>query len=389
MKIAVVVHGRFHTFELVRALMEFGEDVTLFTNYPKRKVEKWGIPRCNVESILIHGILARIVHEVRALSVQRYFEPRLHSLFSKLVRRKIRGEKYDVVMVFSGVAEEIFEELKGKGTLKILVRGSSHIDTQNALLSEESARSGRAVERPGQWIIAREKREYELADSIQVLSSFALNSFLDKGIQREKVHKLILGVDTGRFRPDEKIISGRQERILSGKPLRILTVGSFSFRKGILDLEKIISVLFKNFHFTFVGDVPDEGRDLAERLDGKCRMIPRQPEVDLTGIYDSSDIFIFPTIEDGFAVVLNQALSAGLPVVCTSNCCGPDVVNEGKTGWVLPIRSPELFIDRLKWCDSNREELAEMARNVYGRYSRDRTWNDTATDLIRICKNRL
>ena len=60
------------------------------------------------------------------------------------------------------------------------------------------------------------------------------------------------------------------------------------------------------------------------------------------------------------------------------------MVREGQTGWVLPIRSPEAFIARLDWCDSHREELAEMVRRTYYQFQ-PRTWADVAVDFESIC----
>ena len=385
MKIAIVVPGRFHAFGLVLGLIENGEDVTLFTNYPKCVVKKWGIPTEKVRSFLLHGVVAKMINKLRCNTIQKMVEPFMNSWFSVWAGKKILKEQYDVVRVFSGVAEEIFRMVKDVNTVKILVRGSSHIETQHTLLSEETVRAERALEIPSQWIIEREKNEYELADNIQVLSSFALKSFLDKGIQRNKVDVFPLGVDTTKFRPDRKIIEKRVERMLSGKPLRVLIVGSFSFRKGILDLEKIVLALSENMHFTFVGDIPFEGKDIAKRIKENINMIPRQPEYKLVEFYNSADVFIFPTIEDGFAVVLSQALAAGLPIICTTNCCGPDLLNNGANGWVVPIRKPGLFIEQLKWCENSRKDLADMVRNIHESDSKQRTWNDAAMDFVNIC----
>lgn len=386
MRIAIVVPGRFYGFDRARALIENGEDVTVYTNYPKCIVRKWGIQKKNVKSFLFHGILSRLFNmlQLRQKSAIEHF---LSTLFAKWAKNKILQEKYDIVTVFSGVAEEIFRAIKDDSTLKILNRGSSHIITQHVLLNEESIRAKKSLELPCEWIIEREKREYELADNIQVLSTFALNSFLENKVPKEKMYILPLGIDTSLFRPKETIIKERVNRIIAGKRLNVLMVGSFSFRKGIFDLENIISSLSEDFNFTFVGDVPNEGKGIAKKLKGKIEMIPRQPEFELAKYYNEADIFIFPTIEDGFAAVLTQALAAGLPVICTTNCGGPDIIREGETGWILPIRSPRLFIEQLKWCDKNREELSNIARSSYESNSKDRTWNDIAIDFIGICGN--
>lgn len=139
LKIAIVVHGRFHAFDLARELIKQGHDVTLFTNYPNKFVEKFDIPQKFVQTFLLHGILTRVIHKLHEVLGIPDFEYFLHAEFSKWAARKLINyqDKYDVVHVFSGVAEEIFQALADRCVLKSLMRGSAHIHTQFQLLSEE------------------------------------------------------------------------------------------------------------------------------------------------------------------------------------------------------------------------------------------------------------
>jgi glycosyltransferase involved in cell wall biosynthesis len=113
-------------------------------------------------------------------------------------------------------------------------------------------------------------------------------------------------------------------------------------------------------------------------------VVPKQAQDHLPAWYSDNDLFLFPTIEDGFPVVLAQAQANALPILTTPNCSGPDFITDGATGWVLPIRSPEAFVERLNWCDANRPALADMVRGAYTRY-RVRDWNDVAADFERLC----
>jgi len=77
--------------------------------------------------------------------------------------------------------------------------------------------------------------------------------------------------------------------------------------------------------------------------------------------------------------VLSQAQAACLPILTTTNCSGPDLITTDDTGWVLPIRSPEAFVDRLLWCAGNRPKLAEMV-TFLSHIHRTRDWKDVALD---------
>lgn len=384
LKIAVVVHGRFYAFDLVRELIQQGHDITLFTNYPARTVARFGIPETNVRSFVLHGILSRIVHLLNSFGQLLHLGPFIHSWFSQWVAHELVRADYDIVHAFSGVAEEVFSSLDTKKTHKILVRGSSHIRTQARLLEEEESRAGLAVDKPSTWMIGREEREYRLADQIVVLSTFARDSFLDHGINAQHLKILPLGAQLGRFRPPASLIEERCQRVLSGQPLHVLMVGTFSLRKGAIDLLKLASSTGSDFQFRFVGAIADDAKCLIRSDQSTIEFIPKQPQFELPSMYAWADLFIFPTIEDGYAVVLSQAQAAGLPILATTNCAAPDIVSPGESGWIFSIRDPDAFAHQLKWCNEHRQELAYMVKQIYATFQ-PRDWADVAKDFATLC----
>jgi glycosyltransferase involved in cell wall biosynthesis len=391
LKIAVVVHGRFHAFDLVRELIKQGNEVTLFTNYPKYIVERFGIPQIHVRSFLLHGIFSRIFQKLNQLLPIPSFEPLFLSLFSKWAARHISKESYDVVHCFSGIAEELFKSSPSNNkTLNVLVRGSAHITVQKQLLDQEEIRANSPVEidKPSDWIIAREEREYQLADIIVVLSTFAQTSFIQQGIEPKKLRILPLGTQLSLFRPSTKIIADRCQRILSEQPLRVLMVGNFSLQKGAIDFVEIAKNAGSNFQFKFVGTITNDGHLLHETNNQYIDFVPKQPQSELPQAYAEADVFIFTTIQDGYAVVLSQAQAAGLPILATTNCSAPDFIVENETGWILPIRSPDTFIGRLNWCSEHRQELAEMVKRVYEDFE-PRDWSNVAQDFTIIARDYL
>ena len=127
-----------------------------------------------------------------------------------------------------------------------------------------------------------------------------------------------------------------------------------------------------------------EARPLAKSLGNIVELVPKQPQQDLPSWYADSDLFLFPTIEDGFGVVLAQAQANALPILTTPNCSGPDFIRDGETGWILPIRSPAAFVKRLAWCDANRPVVADMVHKAYTQFH-VRDWNAVAADFETLC----
>jgi glycosyltransferase involved in cell wall biosynthesis len=129
-------------------------------------------------------------------------------------------------------------------------------------------------------------------------------------------------------------------------------------------------------------------RPLVASLKSRATFVPKQPQASLRDQYSWGDVFVFPTLEDGFPAVLAQAAMGALPILTTSNGAGTDLVRDGETGFVLPIRSPASFVDKLKWCDAHREELAGMVHRLHEEF-RPRDWSQVAADFERIARAEL
>ncbi len=366
MKIAIVVHGRFHGFDLARALGQRGHTVKLLTNYPQWGTRRFGVPDEMVHSFWPHGILARSAERLHQTLKVPYPEAWLHQLFGRWAARVLEKETWDVVHSWSGIAEEVLRARTRSQGLNLIMRGSAHIRTQADILLEEEQRTGHPLDRPSPWMVAREEREYQLADRIVTLSQFAYRSFIDQGISSHKLRLLPLGVNIAAFRPPPEVIEARCRRLLAGDPLRVLYVGAISFQKGMWDLRTLLAYpASRRFCVRLLGPQTPEVRPIIADLVAGAEWIPRQPQATLPHWYAWGDVFVFPSLQDGFAAVLRQAHASGLPIVATTNCGGPEVVCEGETGWIVPIRRPQVILERLQWCDTHRQELADMVRGLY------------------------
>jgi glycosyltransferase involved in cell wall biosynthesis len=335
---------------------------------------------------LLHGVSSRAANILAQILDRPVLEALMHRWFSRWAARVLNQELFDVVHGFSGVCEELFTAALGKSVLHTLVRGSAHIEEQFEILSAEERRVGYKVDKPSRWMRQRELREYSLADCVIVLSHYAHNSFINQGIPASKLGVLPLGAQLDLFRPARQIVAERCERIRRGAPLRVLTVGSFSFQKGAWDYVAVAKELHNVCSFRFVGTVVQQIKSFARSSAGTIEFVPRTSQHTLPEQYRWGDIFLFLTIHDGYAVVLAQAAAAALPILSTTNCAAPDLVTEEETGWVFPIRCPDLFIERLRWCDQHREELATMVEKTYNLYA-PRDWADVAQGFVDLHAN--
>ncbi len=384
MKIAIVVHGRFDAFDLARELIGRGHDVTLLTNYPAFVAARFGIPRPRVRSFLAHGVLSRAAWRLFPRGLGGRVDRYANTAFGRWAARRLRRHSWDVVYCFSGVAEEVLQTLRGTPTARFVVRGSAHIAEQRQILADEQVRAGRWVERPSDWIVAREEREYALADGIVTLGTFAERSFLARRVEAGKLHRIRLGVSVRAFEAPAAVLEERRRRVRAGEPLRILNVGTFSLQKGAVDWLTVIRQADpRRFHFRFVGPVSGDAQPLCQEVRGVAEFAGKKPQATLPAEYAWGDLFVLPTLQDGFGVVIPQALAGGLPVLTTANCGAADLIENEHNGWVVPIRRPDLLLERLHWCDAHREALADMVTAAH-RTGVGWDWSQTAAEAEEI-----
>lgn len=380
MRVAVGVHGRFSAFGIVAALVELGQDIRLFTNYPAFVAQRFGVPASITTGFVAHGVATRIAGRLPVAFKTEAVEARLHRSFGSWLTRQLKTEPFDIAFCWSGVAEEAFASFEGR---KILNRSSVHIQTQYDLLAEESRRVGRQIEMPSQWRIQRESREYALADMIIVPSGFAATSF-ENTPAAGKVSSVPLTASAETWRPEPAVVEERIRRVRAGERLRVLYVGAITYRKGMYDLAAVVRNLNRTMDFRFTGTVTAECRALVAELEAEAQFDGHVPERRLRESYAWADVLVCPSIEDGFAVVLSHAQAAGVPFIASTNTGGPDLLASGGQGWIVPIRSPEAIERLLLWCNSNREEVADMVRELYA-HPVQRSWLDVARDVVHCC----
>ena len=386
-RIAIVVQGRFHAFALAKAMIEKGSPVQVLTNYPAFFAARFGLPSSHVQGCAPLGLLHRYANRWNLNERVPVVDRLLHQGFSLWAARHISKTEPMAVHVFSGVALELFEKLRtfSNPVVRLLMRGSEHIVDQYLDLEEEGRRAGTPIEKPSPWMVRRELMEYAMADHIITLSNFARKTFLNRGFSSAKINLLPLATNVSQFRPTEEIHRARQARIRSGARLQILCTGTASLQKGILDFVAVARKLKGRMSFRWIGNVAKDAVAIVNANSDVIEFIPRVPETELPGFYHQADGYMFPTIQDGFAVVLAQAKAACLPTVASEHSAAPDLIEHGVTGWNLPFRRPDLFEEKLASWDANRESMSRMTENLW-RTVDMRDWSHVAEDFISIVK---
>ena len=380
LRIAIVAHGRFHAFDLARELERLGHDVSVFGNYPTWAVERFGLRRSGYRGLPAHGAFDRALRRA-APALLPATEAFRHRWFGQWAARALVGQAWDIVHGWSGVSEELLRQPIDARS-RVLMRGSAHIAEQADLLAAEAARTGVAIDRPSPWMIDREEREYAHADRIVVLSEFARASFERRGVPRERLTVVPLGVAVDSFRVTPPVVQTRIARLLDGQPIRVLFVGALSAQKGLADFVTVARACADlPMTFTLVGPSLPETSRLLARGGSNITVLPARDQAHLPAVYDAADVFFFPTIQDGFGMVLAQAAAAGLVLLATTHCAAPEILAGGAQGWTVPARAVDAMTTRLRWCHDHRSALADRVRQA-AVPARLRGWDDVAAAFI-------
>ena len=199
---------------------------------------------------------------------------------------------------------------------------------------------------------ARKDEEIALADTIVVASNFT-RSTLDL-FPGEK--KSVTVIPYGAPTPSPTA----RERTRAQDPLRVLYVGSLTQRKGISYLFSAMALLGSAATLTIVGRKVGSSKALDEACTSHS-WHPSLPHGEILKQMHQHDVFVFPSLFEGFGLVIGEAMSQGLPVITTPHTGGPDIMRDGQDGFIVPIRDPEAIASRLLSLHHDRDLLKTMS----------------------------
>jgi glycosyltransferase involved in cell wall biosynthesis len=199
---------------------------------------------------------------------------------------------------------------------------------------------------------AREQAEWSEADVILCGSEFVKRGIIDCGGAAEKCQILPYGVDWHFSDP---------EYIIHDQPLRVLTVGGVGLRKGSPYVLAAAQKLQKLAVFRMVGSLGVQA-EVKPVLASYLELIGSIPRSEIIDHYAWADVFLLPSICEGSATVIYEALAAGIPVICTENA--GSVIRDGIEGFIVPIRDHEAIADKLELLAKTPELRYEMSKNA-------------------------
>jgi glycosyltransferase involved in cell wall biosynthesis len=230
----------------------------------------------------------------------------------------------------------------------------------------------------GEEKLARKDRELALADHIIVPSEFVRATLMESGDLRASIDVLPYGGPAPSATP--------RAASTSNEKLRLLFVGHLRQRKGLSYLFDAMRALDRVASLTLIGPKPVDCAVLSEAL-ARHRWLGAVPYERVLEEMRGHDVLVLPSLIEGFALVILEAMAQGLPVITTPNSGASAVIEDGMDGYIVPIRDSEAIVDRATRL-ADRAELSQMSAAAL-RKAGTMSWSNQERRFIELLRTKL
>jgi len=290
--------------------------------------------------------------------------------FARGVARDLAHSDFSTFFGFSSASLEALHAARRTGALAVLDEIAPTHEEEAILADERRAfpgwepTSGSGL--PAEFL-ARLEAEWAAADRIVVNSCWTKQALAVQGVPASKLFVVPLTFEaTPGF--------GRVRERQAGADLRVLWLGTLCLRKGLPYALEAARLLARDpVKFTFAGPIEVDPRQVA--WPDTARYVGPVARVDVGKLWHSHDLFILPTLSDGFGLTQVEAMAHGLPVVATP-CCG-EVVEDGRSGLLVAPRDARSLADAIRRFIDREIDLEVASRHALGRaqaYSPQAIW---------------
>jgi len=200
----------------------------------------------------------------------------------------------------------------------------------------------------------RREAEWATADKIIVNSDWSRIALEQQGVPTEKLEVIPLCYEP----PASVELSGGRDE----SEFVVLWLGQVNLRKGIpyvLEAAKLLKD--EQVRFEIVGPIKIASEQVAA-APSNVNFVGRVQRSDLSKVYSRADLFMLPTLSDGFAITQLEAMAHGLPVIATPNC--GKVVKDGSDGFVIPIRDAAVLAEKIMVLANDKSKHSAFSKNA-------------------------
>jgi len=280
------------------------------------------------------------------------------------------------VYAYEDGALRTFQRARRRGIARIWDLPTRHYQATKQLWRDEMRRWPSAIAAPPHaepaWKEQRKDAELALATTVSVASSYIKATLEDVDVGTPIV-VTPYGFPLTDFHAKARPPAGR---------FKVLSVGAHDIPKGthyLLEAWKRAALPDAELHLVGAMRL---GKSFLDGYAGLFHHSPPVPRSGLAGQYASADLLVFPTLGDGFGLVIQEAMCCATPVITTPCSGGPECITDGVDGWLVPPRDIDALVACLRDAAANRDRTAAVGRAARARAERW-TWRDAGDALVR------
>lgn len=224
------------------------------------------------------------------------------------------------------------------------------------------------------------KWTFGVADKIICYTKTEKQKLIDLGIKPKKIAVIHNGIDIDMFIPGNN---------LSQNNVQLLWIGRFIHGKGVdylIEAFKLLTSKHSDLKLLMIGRGPDKERIKAKiqalKLDRCITIKDFIPNDEIVKLYQSCNVFVLPSLEEGVPRTILEAMSCGVPVVCSNLPQLVDIVKDG--GFLVPTKDPQALADKLSDILSDETLAAKMGQSGRENIIRNYSWKDTVEKTLQL-----
>lgn len=378
----ISVPGTFHAFHLAKVLHDASALGMIYSATPLAKARGYGLPTSRVATFpYLHIAYLGIRRAAPTLFDHRDHLERLDKVaFDAWVSR--RRTDAAIHVGWSGAGLITAKKRQAADVKYVCDRGAMHISRQNELLLEEATRWDFPFKGISESVIDRELEEYSAADHIVVPSRIAKASFSDHGIPLRKVSIVPYGVEIQTFSPGVKPDKG---------PLQLVFAGNVTLQKGIPYLLEALRMLpSEDWRLWIAGVINNRLRERLSRmnlLNNSVHFLGPIPQFSLADLLARTHALVLPSVQDGFGMVVTQAMASGCVPIVSTNAGASDLIVDGVNGFTVPPRDSNalaIAIDRLIGMPRHVQDIGHEARKTI---EMNHAWTDYGQKILEVYRS--
>ena len=355
MKISIAATNPCHLYPLALELHKLGALGCYYSGYPEWKLAPpSGLPvrTHSFRTTVIYGALKYIPAILRP-SPRSLFLWQDHG-FDAWVGRAL--EPCDAFHAMPGQALRGFERARKLGIRTVLNHATGPVREWVRIMEPEYQRIGMRLADVCPYdaaYFAREDQEYALADYHCAASTVVRDQLIALGIPSSRIQLAGYGADPAIFNTNDRPTPDK---------FRILFAGQIGLRKGLRTLlETLEQCDHPNWEMHFYGGIaPEADHDLAA-YKGPTPLIQHGSvsQRELAEAMRHASVLVLPSLEEGFGLVIPQALNCGTPCIVSDRVGGKDLIHPHKNGSIFPINNTTALAEELHWWESNWHPVTE------------------------------